>query len=110
MIKTYGLAPNLKNGKGGHQSPTGKLGIELNYNKYGVNGTANSKYIHDKYFTGFLVANENEKTGKLNTPGQPFGPTRSKFKYSWEGGKDSTTDTKKMSKWIVYMHPNNNED
>lgn len=111
MVNTYGIAPNVdpsqikSKGKGGSGK---KLGVDLRSNHSHVNGTKNAKYIHDHSIDGFLVLNVNKK-GKLNKPGRVFGPNPKKFKYSWEGGKNYTTDKKKMSKWIVYTNPKNSE-
>lgn len=76
MINTYGVAPYADpkmHKKGGHRGSAGEMGIVLNYDYYGVNGTANANYVHDHLLSGFLVRN-----GKIH--GQPFGPVSLQIK------------------------------
>ena len=98
-MTTYGLAPDAKTGKGGLSGKSGsKLGIDMNRNNYKgshVDGSQNAKNVHKK-LSGYLV-----RAGSIK--GQPFGPTKSKFRVSMEGPKNHKIP------WVVYMKPKDSE-
>lgn len=105
MRKTYGIASYAKTGKGGKAGRSGKIGIDLRSKWNSVDGTQNGDYVHDHIQDGYLIANTYEsgkKKGQLKTDGQPFGPTKKKFKTSEEGEHD-------LSTWVVYMNPKSSE-
>lgn len=99
LINTYGLEPNLSNGKGGYTGSNGRIGISLRrttYKGHKTPGTDNANYVHKHKLTGFLVRN-----GSIS--GEPFGPNKRKFKTSKEGTNGN------LRTWIVYTYPKDSE-
>lgn len=97
LFDGYGLVPNLQNPNKGKGGIAPEIGIRQGKpwapkSSTIVDGTANAKYVHDHVQTGYLRLN------KSGISGEPFGPTKSKFKLSREGNSGKLVD------WVVYSH------